>query len=226
VRVSGQLSVRVGDRTYTVVAGEAFTFGRSRECTVCLGGDDAAVSRRAGVVTSDNGIWFVVNTSTRNGFDLVDDQGLRNPVGPGKRHVLQGSVRVHVPGSGPRPHVVEIDADEFDPAELRESPTGEPTVNGDDVVLTHEERLALIALFAGYLRKGEFHDPYPRTYDAAAKRLDWPRTTLLRKVEYLRTRLTKAGVPNLNGPHALIKLAEFVLWNKLITEKDLHLIGL
>ncbi|MBB5958605.1 hypothetical protein FHS29_005213 [Saccharothrix tamanrassetensis] len=226
--MSGQLpvEVRVGAQAYTVAPGEEFAFGRSRECTVCLDPDDATISRRAGVITSENGIWFVVNTSTRRGLELVDDRGLRSLVGPGKRSVLQGSMRVYVQGGGSRPHIVEIDAHEFDSAGLRELPTGQPTITGDDVVLTREEKLALTALFAGYLQKGAAYDPYPRTYDAAAKRLGWPRTTLLRKIEYLRTRLTKAGVPNMNGANALINLAEHALTRGLITEHDLRLIGL
>ena len=41
--------------------------------------------------------------------------------------------------------------------------------------------------------------------------LDWPRTTLVKRVEYLRTRLTNAGVPNLLGENALPYLAEWAL---------------
>ena len=56
-----------------------------------------------------------------------------------------------------------------------------------------------MALFAGYLEPFPRYDPHPKSYADAAARLDWPRTTLVKRVEYLRTRLTNAGVPNLLG---------------------------
>ncbi|MGH4017557.1 MAG: hypothetical protein ACRDSL_27275, partial [Pseudonocardiaceae bacterium] len=68
------------------------------------------------------------------------------------------------------------------------------------------------------------YDPYPKTYAAAAARLGWPRPTVLRRIEHLRTRLDKAGVPNMMGWNALTNLAEYVLTTGIITKDDLRLI--
>ena len=91
-------------------------------------------------------------------------------------------------------------------------------------MITADDRLALVALFAGYLRDGDRYDPCPRSYLAAATRLGWPRTTLVKRIEYLRTRLTRAGVPGMNGHRAMENLAEHVLTDGLITKADLRLI--
>ena len=80
------------------------------------------------------------------------------------------------------------------------------------------------ATVAGYLRDGDRYDPCPRAYLAAATRLGWPRTTLVKRIEYLRTRLTRAGVPGMNGHRAMENLAEHVLTDGLITKADLRLI--
>ncbi len=82
----------------------------------------------------------------------------------------------------------------------------------------------MVALFAGYLEAGVRHDPHPKTYAAAAARLGWPKNTLIKRVEYLRSRLTNAGVPNLIGWNALPALAEYAINTELITKEDLALI--
>ena len=83
----------------------------------------------------------------------------------------------------------------------------------------------MVALFAGYLEDPPRYDPYPKSYAAAAARLGWPRTTLVKRIEYLRTRLTNAGVPNLTGWNALPNLAEYAITARLISKEDLRLIG-
>ena len=81
-----------------------------------------------------------------------------------------------------------------------------------------------MALFAGYLQEGDRYDPNPKSYAAAAARLGWPRTTLVERIEYLRGRLDRAGVPNMQGWNALSGLAEYVLTTGLITREDLRLL--
>jgi len=88
------------------------------------------------------------------------------------------------------------------------------------LVINSADRLAMAALFAGYLRRPPAYDPNPSSYRAAASRLGWPRTTLIKRIEYLRTRLAAAGVP-LMGLYALHSLAEFAIAYRLITKDDL-----
>jgi hypothetical protein len=105
-----------------------------------------------------------------------------------------------------------------------ESAPGEPTAIGEGVLITPEDRAALVALFAGYLQDGPRYDPNPKSYNAAAARLGWPAPTVRKRIEHLRYRLNKAGVPNMTGWNALTNLAEYVLANRTITKDDLRLV--
>jgi hypothetical protein len=48
---------------------------------------------------------------------------------------------------------------------------------------------------------------------------------VVKRIEYLRGRLSNAGVPGLNGHRAMENLAEHVLTSGLITRADLRLIS-
>jgi hypothetical protein len=218
------LMVQAGPETYAVEEGEEFTFGRSQECSHCLDPDDAAISRRAGVIRSDSGTWFVLNLSSARQLDVADEVGMRSVLAPGRRFALEGEMRILVQGSKPKPYVLHVSAPRPLAPVVVALVEGTSTVIGDGVSMTAEDRIALVALFAGYLEDGELYDPYPRSYEAAATRLGWPRTKLLRKIEYLRTRLDKAGVPNMMGGNALGNLAEYVLTRTLITKDDLRML--
>ncbi|HEY2765237.1 MAG TPA: hypothetical protein VGJ13_14705 [Pseudonocardiaceae bacterium] len=60
---------------------------------------------------------------------------------------------------------------------------------GAEVLIRAPDRLALVALFSGYLEDGPRYDP--KTYAAAAARLGGPQPTVLRRIEHLRTRLVR-----------------------------------
>jgi len=102
---------------------------------------------------------------------------------------------------------------------------GIATEMGGEVAYTAKDRLALVALFAGYLEGFPRHDPRPRSYADAAARLGWPRSTLTKRIEHLRTRLIAAGVPSLYGERALEALAEHVIATRVITREDLELLA-
>lgn len=92
------------------------------------------------------------------------------------------------------------------------------------VRITREDRLAMVALFEEYFLAELDRQPTPRSYQAAANRLGWPRTTLVKRIEYLRTRLAKAGVPDMTGPYALMHFANYVLATSLITKNDIAML--
>jgi hypothetical protein len=211
-----------------LAAGESLTFGRAENCTICLDPHDIAISRLAGEVRRVGEVWFVANRSRSRQFALVDRFGLRHVLGPGRRDPIEGRVRVIVEGArathelvfeGPLPGGDGRD----DPAMGVDS--GLSTLSGQNVMINDADRRALVALFAGYLHEGRRYDPSPKSYAAAAARLGWPRTTLVKRVEYIRTRLTNAGVPNMQGWNALSALAEYALTTGLIKREDLRLIG-
>jgi hypothetical protein len=216
------LVVTVGDAEHRLAPGDALTFGRSATCTVCLDAEDPAISRLAGEVSRAGDVWFVANRSRSRQLAVVDQYGLRGVLGPGQRVPVDGRVRVIVDGANAT-HELLLTGPEPDGAV--DVPTGLPTSAGHEVVINDADRRALVALFAGYLHEGPRYDPNPRSYAAAAARLGWPRTTLVKRIEYLRTRLANAGVPNMQGWNALSALAEYALTSGIITREDLSLIG-
>ena len=219
-----ELTVRVGDAEFRVGPDDTFTFGRAPSCSVCLDASDIAISRQAGRFEHDGRGWWVVNSSASRQFAVVDEIGLRSVLPPARRATLDGVARVLVDGSD-RVHELAVDVPRASEIAVESAPTGLSTSIGDGVLVNDADRAALVALFAGYLEQGRRYDPYPKSYAAAAARLGWPRTTLVKRVEYLRSRLSAAGVPNLSGWNALANLAEYALTTGLITRDDLAMLN-
>jgi hypothetical protein len=213
-------TVSSGGVRHEIEAGSPVTFGRSEVCTVQLDQSDAGISRIAGQVEQREGRFWLVNHS-RQPIGVRDHLGLLNKVLPGNEYALGGPSAILVSGSLGR-HVLNVDVP-MSPAPPRPAPVdGQPTNVGSGVVVREEDRRALVALFAGYLEPPPRYEPAPRTYDAAARRLGWPRTKLIRRIEYLRRRLTAAGVPDLIGPEALANLAEYVIASGIVGPADLE----
>jgi hypothetical protein len=212
--------IAVGAETMVLADGDRLTFGRARECAVCLDPGDTGISRIAGSIAFANGTWWVTNESTTRPLCLVDDLGLRSVLPPGRRAALEATTRVLVDGTE-RQHSLRVDVDPGRPRTLdRPVPAGAPTAIGAEVMISPADRLALVALFAGYLEESPHYDPYPKSYAAAAARLGWKRSTLVKRIEYLRLRLDAAGVPNMRGFSALNNLAEYVISRGLVTRAD------
>ena len=132
-------------------------------------------------------------------------------------------MQVTVDGSRRR-HIIRIAVDLPRVEPPPEQPPGAPTAVGDHVLISPADRLAMVALFAGYLQDPPHYDPYPKSYAAASARPGWKRTTLVKRIEYLRTRLDAAGVPNMTGYAALTNLAEYAISRSLITRDDIGLL--
>ena len=213
----------------TLTALQALTFGRAASCTVCLDGQDRGISRLAGSVEHGAGTWWVCNRSAVRAFTVVDDLGIRTVVAPGRRVAVTGPVTVVVEGAARR-HALEVWPDRRpEPEERSEQRPGDdadalPTSAAGEVVINALDRLAMVALFARYLESFPHYEPHPRTYADAASVLGWPRSTLVKRIEYVRTRLTNAGVPNLLGENALEYLAEWALTTGVLTRRDLDLL--
>lgn len=205
---------------------EALTFGRAGTCRVRLDPDDRGISRLAGSIEHESGTWWVCNRSTVRTLTVVDDLGIRSVVAPGRRIHVGGPVTVVVEGSTRR-HALEVWTDGGPAPEAPPDDDGQlvSTSTADEVVISDLDRLALVALFAGYLESFPRYDPHPRSYNDAAARLGWSRTVLMKRVEYIRIRLSRAGVPNLVGETALPHLAEWALTTRVLTRDDLELLA-
>jgi hypothetical protein len=221
--------VSFGDRRWRLDPADSLTFGRSGECTVCFDPDDSGVSRKAGEVQSVRGIWWVINRSRSRTLSVIDNLGLRKVLAPGQRLPVDEPVWVVADGNRgthrlrlEQPGRPSPSTTAATPAETSsEIVTGVETAVGAQVVITDDDRDAMVALFAEYLEDPPRSDPRPKAYRAAAARLNVPRSTLVKRIEYLRARLDKAGVPNMTGFNALAGLAEYALARRLITKEDL-----
>lgn len=220
-------AVSIAGVDYELVAGRSFTFGRSESCDACLDPDDVGLSRLAGSVDCVDRVWFVTNRSNTRPLSAIDPVGFRTVLAPGRRMAVDGRLSVVVEGQIRRhelvitaPGAADLDNGSLPPV----ADEGVPTDVGGNVNYSDDDRLALVALFAGYLQPFPRYNPTPRSYGEAAKVLGWPRTTLVKRVEYLRSRLVKAGVPNLQGERAMEALAEHVIATGVITRADLDLL--
>ena len=222
---AGGATVSVGSDLYPVLPEQPFTFGRSRECTACLDPADRGISRIAGSAEYFEDTLFVTNRSDTRPLAVVDPLGFRAVLAPGRRTAVDQRLSIVVEGQIRRHHLV-VTTRCLPPPALDRLPTDDDieTEMGGSVVYNARDRLALVALFAGYLEGFPRHDPRPRAYADAAARLGWPRRTLMKRIEHLRTRLIDAGVPNLYGERALEALAAHVIATGVITREDLDLL--
>jgi hypothetical protein len=217
------VGISFGDRRWELRPGDVFTFGRDSKCSACLDPSDLGISRLAGSVEFDGGTWWLRNHSSTRPLQVVDEIGIRTVLAPGKRLAAAGPLTVIAEGQVRR-HAVAIEAAAPIPAGPPLEPIADsrPTVTAGNVFISPDDKLALTSLFAGYLEPFPRYDPHPRSYADAAARLNWPRTTLVKRVEHLRNRLTNAGVPNLLGENALDALAEWALTTGTVTREDLQ----
>ncbi len=222
------MTVTHGGRCHLLATGEVFSFGRADTCTVCLDPVDRGISRLAGTVEEEAGTWWIVNRSGVRALSVIDDLGIRSVLAPGRRLAVAGPLTLVVEGSARR-HAMEVAMASPPPPPSAEPQMGsvgdaQATVAAGEVLINESDRLAMVALFAGYLEAFPRHDPHPKSYADAATTLGWPRTTLVKRIEYLRTRLTHAGVPTLHGETALSNLAEWALTTGVLTRRDLTLL--
>lgn len=224
--------VRVADQVHRLACGDVLVFGRGTTCDVVLDPADTSISRTAGSVSADSsGAVWITNLSSALPLVAVDPFGFRSVLAPSRRVVVDGRASILVDGATGSHHLeVQCARPAVPPGaatsgqDPAEPDPGQATRIGADVVVNDQDRLALVALFAGYLDAPPRYDPNPKSYQAAAARLGWPRTTLVKRIEYLRTRLTVAGVPNLQGFNALSHLAEYVIAGRILTRDDLRLL--
>ncbi|MDQ2727467.1 MAG: hypothetical protein M3Y91_06315 [Actinomycetota bacterium] len=222
--MSDRVVVTFAGERRELTPGDILTFGRAESCSLCLDATDLGISRLAGSVEHEAGTWWLLNRSAVRALEIIDEIGIRTVLPPSRRVAISGTMTVVVEGSALR-HAIGVATAVPDAFGAAMGTTSDirPTATGE-VVLNAADRLALVALFAGYLEPFPRYDPHPRSYADAATRLGLPRTTLVKRVEYLRTRLCNAGVPNLLGENALQHLAEWALTTGVLKRDDLDLL--
>ncbi len=178
--------------------GRTVVFGRNKpEVHVCIGEDDRRVSRQHGVLTCQDGRWWVRNTGRLpirlpgSQWLFADEESLP---------LAAGYTPLFVPGTRGREHLLELYVAGDDGTRPAPRP-GDVTEPPRTWRLLPEERLVLIALGQRYLLHES--DPQPLGRQQVADQLNelQPQTWTPRKVEHtvaaVRARLSKAGVPGL-----------------------------
>lgn len=186
--------------------GRTIRFGRNRpDVDVCVGEDDPQVSREHGTVVFTDGQWWIANTGKgpirlgNVGYLFPRDERLPIPDGYTPAFIM-GSPKGRNPGER-REHLIELyvaGPSGTRPAARHADPTRPPRTWS----LTRDDRLALIAIGQRYLYH-DFH-PLPMGYKQAAEQLaeldpeaGWTEVRVRRRVENVRNRLSRAGVPGL-----------------------------
>jgi hypothetical protein len=199
--VPGAVSALALGGGYTVAPreGRVVYFGRNRpEVHVCIGEDDRQISRRHGLLTHEQGRWWISNTGQRP-IRLPRSQWLFTNEAPVP--LAEGYTPLFVPGSREREHLLEI----F----VTGSDGSQPVSRPNDVTepprtyrLSVDERLVLVVLGQRYL----LHEasPKPLTWDQTARQLaelrpsaGWTSRKVEHRVAAVRERLSAAGVADL-----------------------------
>jgi hypothetical protein len=223
--------VEIDGREHTLGDDDELTFGRDRSCTVCLAADDPGVSRVAGRIRVEDGLWCITNLSRKRPLHIADANGFAVPLPvaragwpPSRRAMDQARLTVLVPG------------DEWTYGlALRLDPPGDDTAAGPppapanpvttrvpSLRMTENRREVLVALARGYLQPYPRYDPRPAGYDDIAALLGLTRTQVTRRVEDVRDQLVAAGVEGLDGARDTRRaLCEWLLAMRLVTADDL-----
>lgn len=179
--------------------GRKVVFGRNKpEVHVCIGEDDRKVSRQHGLLTCQDGMWWVSNTG-RLPIRLPGSQWLFS--NEESLPLTAGYTPLFVPGTRGREHLLELYVAGDDGSRPVPRP-GDVTEPPRTWLLSPAERVALVVLGQRYLlHEG---DPQPLGRQQAADQLEllqpaegWTARKVEHMVSAVRTRLSKAGVNNL-----------------------------
>ena len=179
--------------------GRKVVFGRNKpEVHVCIGEDDRKVSRQHGLLTCQDGQWWVSNTG-RLPIRLPGSQWLFS--NEESLPLAAGYTPLFVPGTRGREHLLELFVAGDDGSRPVPRP-GDVTEPPRTWALSPAERMALVVLGQRYLLHES--DPQPLGRQQTAEQLEllqpeegWTARKVEHMVGAVRTRLSKAGVTNL-----------------------------
>ena len=231
---TGELTVDFVGQVRTLSPGESLSFGRAADLVV----DDANryLHRVVGRLVWHDGVWWLENLGDHIELELVAADGTLVRLAPrpdgadpnvaaftaerARLGFAAGGMRYELDltlESGSRPGGVEP-----------EPPAGEATSRYGHVALTEDERRLLTALATPVLRDPTVGPEGLVSNRELAMALGWGMTKFNRKLDYLCTRLTKAGVRGLVGARGdeatnrRWRLVEHAVAARLVTAADLE----
>ena len=224
--------VEVGGERLELDGTSPFTFGRDPSfCDMALGVDpfDQSISRWAGSLDHERGLWWITNRSATRTLHVVDvDTGIGIPLPvaldnwPPARHLIERERTTILVVGAIKTHAIAVTAPPR-PATGDQRPQFIDLVPTQNLLprLTDKQREALVALVEPYLRPFPIYRPEPRTYDQASRRLGLPSSAAVRRrIEDLRPALMDRGVAGLDTGDARRNLSEWILSNRIVTPED------
>lgn len=224
--------VEVGRERFTLGREAEFTFGRDPSvCTVALGVEplDRGISRLAGSISHDRGIWWITNRSSSRSLHVIDVEtglGVPLPVArdnwPAARHIIDRQALTVLVRGEVLTHALSVSASANELPVAYQLPQLHDPVRTSSLLPhpTDKQREALVSMVEGYLQPFPRYKPEPRTYEEAASRLGLPASTVRRRIESIRASLVEGGVAGLDSGDARRNLAEWILSNRVITSGD------
>ena len=219
--------------------GERFVAPEDRPLTIGRSGDveiddNPYLHRTFLQVVHDGGLWWLANVGSTITATVADHKGLFQAwLSPGARVPLALEHFTVWFTAGPTTYDFEIEVDTpvftaVAPDPAADDSTGETTVGR--VSFTPDQKLLIVALCEGFLRRTYAGSgQIPSSADAAA-RLGWKVTKFNRKLDNVCQKLADAGTRGLHGgPGKLAsnrkaRLVEHALSTRLVTEPDLVLL--
>jgi hypothetical protein len=219
--------------------GERFVAPEDRPLTIGRSGDveiddNPYLHRTFLQVVHDGGLWWLANVGSTITATVADHKGLFQAwLSPGARVPLALEHFTVWFTAGPTTYDFEIEVDTpvftaVAPDPAADDSTGETTVGR--VSFTPDQKLLIVALCEGFLRRTYAGSgQIPSSADAAA-RLGWKVTKFNRKLDNVCQKLADAGTRGLHGgPGKLAsnrkaRLVEHALSTRLVTEADLALL--
>lgn len=211
------------------VPGETFVIGREGDLVV---DDNKFLHRQFLTLTDPGGVWLLANVGDQLAATVSDPQGrLEAFLGPGAVLPIVFEETIVRFTAGPTTYEVMLRNDE--PA-FRPSPLGIEAIDDSGgattigrVVLTHDQRLLILALAEAGLTSGGGASAVLPTSAQAARRLGWTVTKFNRKLDNVCDKLSKLGVRGLQGDVGSLasnrraRLVEYALAVRLVTRDEL-----
>ena len=228
---TGTITVEFCGEEFVAVKGIPLTIGRTGDVEI---DDNPFLHRNFLQVVEEGGLWWLTNVGTTLTATVADKKGLFQAwLNPGARIPLALERFTVWFTAGPTTYDFDIlvDSPAFTSTGVEDVETdssGETTVGR--VTFTPDQKLLMVALCEGLLRRS-YAAPgqIPSSADAAA-RLGWKVTKFNRKLDNVCQKLADAGTRGLHGgPGKLAsnrkaRLVEHALSTRLVTEGDLALL--
>ncbi len=209
-----------------------FTFGRGSDRTLQFGhasvsgGPDLDISRNAGSIYCDQGLWVLRNDSTSRPFDVIV-RGVSNPLPSGSRWAIgPPDLEIRIGGAAGR-YLLGVSADDPRPAAPMEGPKSDDDTTRPLPEPTDRDRLLLAAKFLALPDPGEaVGNREAAEYASAVRHLEEPVTAKAVEdcVGRWCRRLLERGVIGIGGRDNINQLGRQLLAWGLLSEEDRDLL--